>query len=252
MMQPAPDRRTFLTFGLAAGLSALGSFDAHATMPDGTIALKPFAHSRTVTTFAQGLFGHWHFADETDFPPIRQMIDAEFIRTSTPNIYYWEYRPATGPALKDSDADRIERRRAAFFARLAVEYIAPRALRHAGFEQMAADVASGVLAPAAAQHTIGAAAAARCRAAGAPWLMPIFESCAYGSSAHASSAAFYADLPEIDSVHQTGWFCAAALLAASFYDDVAVENPNEVWNFAATAINTAIVLHDLEAGAVPG
>lgn len=246
MFQLTLDRRIFLTFGIAGGLSALGGFDVHAVTPFGPTILNPFAHSSTVTSFAQGLFGHWHFADETDFPPLLQMIDTELIQTGTPNIYRWEYHQATGPIPKDNQADKIERRRAAFFARLAVEYIAPRALCRAGFEQMAADVASGVLSPAAAQHTIGAANAARCRAVGAPSPIPALESCAYRASAYASSAAFYATLPEIDPVHQTGWFCASALLGASFHGDVAVENPAEVWNFAAAAINTAIELRDAE------
>lgn len=244
MTQPALDRLTFLAFGLAGGLSALGDFDVHAAVPDGPTVLKPFAHSRTVTTFAQGLFDHWHFADETNFPPLRQMIDAEFIRTGTPNIHYWNYHPAIGPAPKDSEADKIERRRAAFFARLAVEYIAPRALRRAGFEQMAADVAGGMLSPAGAQHAIGRKYA-HCET-------PMLANCAYGASAHASTAAFYAAHRDIDVVTQTGYFCARALLDASFYDDVAVENPDEVWNFAAAAMNTAIELHDAEAGAVLG
>lgn len=248
MIPPTVDRRTFLTSGSAGGLCALAGFGAQPATFGGAIVLKPFAHSPTITTFAQGLYGHWHFADEADRPPLRQMIDAELVRTDMPNGYSWNYRPTTGPIPKDSEADKIERRRARFFARLAVEYIAPRALRRAGFEQMAADVASGVVAPAAAQHRIGAADAVRCRAAGAPLPMPVLHSCAYGASAHASTSKFYAHLPEIDSVHQTGYFCARALLDASFYDDVAVDNPAEVWNFAAASINMATGLYDAEAG----
>lgn len=252
MIPTAVNRRTFLTAGSAGGLCALGGFGTQAAAFDGAIVLAPFAQSPTITTFAQGLLDHWHFADEVDFPPLRQMIDAELVRTGMPNVYYWDYHPTAGPVPKDSEADKIERRRAEFFARLAVEYIAPRALRRAGLEQMAADVASGVVAPATAQHTIGAADAARCRAAGAPSPMPVLESCAYGASAHASTAAFYTTLPEIDCVHQTGYFCARALLDASFYDDIAVENPAEVWNFAAAAINMAIGLRDAKAGDEPG
>lgn len=230
----------------------MGGFDARAAAPDGQIVLKPFVDSPTVTTFAQGLLDHWYFGNEADFPPLRQMINAEFVRTGVSNLYHWEYRPAAGPVLNGSETDKIERRRAAFFTRLAVEYIAPRALRRAGLEQMAADVASGVVAPAAAQHAIGAANAVRCQAAGAPSPMPALESCAYGTSAHASTAAFYATLPEIDCVHQTGWFCAQALLHASFCDDVAVENPADIWNFAAATINAAIGLRDADAGEVLG
>lgn len=252
MIPPTVDRRTFLTSGFAGGLCALGGVGAQAVALDGAVALKPFAHSPTITNFAQGLYGHWHFADEADRPPLRQMIDAELIRTGMPDIYYWHYHPMTGPVPEESEADKIERRRARFFARLAVEYIAPCALRRAGFEQMAADVASGVMAPAAAQHTIVAADAVRCRAAGAPSPMPALHSCAYGASAHASTAAFYTTRPEIDCVHQTGYFCARALLDASFYDDIAVENPAEVWNFAAAAINMAIGLRDAKAGDEPG
>jgi hypothetical protein len=77
------------------------------------------------------------------------------------------------------------------------------------------------------------------------------ESCAYGASAYASSAASHAAYSEIDCVHQTGWFCAHSLLGASFYDDVAVENPTEVWNFAAAAMNAAIELDNTEIGIVP-
>jgi len=235
----ALNRRTFLTSGAAGSLCALSGLGAHAPSFNGP-ALEPFARSPTVITY-----DHWHFADETDFPPLRQVIDAELFQTGTPNIYYWEYRQATGPAPKDSASDKIERRRATFFARLAVEYIAPRALRRAGFEQMAADVVSGALVPAGAQHTIGAANATRCRAAGAPSPMPALEMCAYGASGHASSAVFYATSSEVDVVHQTGWFCGAALLAASFYDDAAVENPADVWDFAERAINAAMAIgHD--------
>ncbi|AGK58679.1 hypothetical protein HYPDE_35038 [Hyphomicrobium denitrificans 1NES1] len=237
------NRRTFITSGVAGGLWALGGFGALGAAREMPIVLKPFAHSRTVTTFAQGLFDHWHFADETDFPPLRQMIEAEFIQTGTPNIYDWDYRPATGPAPQDSEADKIERRSAAFFARLAIEHIAPCALRRAGFEQMAADVASGVLAPAAAQHTIGAADAARCRAAGAPSPMPTLESSAYGASAHASTTAFYAGHQEIDVVAQTGYFCARALLDAfSYDDDIVIADTAWIWDFAAMVINAAIDL----------
>lgn len=128
MTQPALDRRTFLTFGLAGGLCALSGFCAQGAALDGPIVLKPFAQSRTVTTFAQGLFFH-----EDAMPlTLRRAIEAELVRADVPNHWYWEWHPADEASRQDSDADRDERRRAAFFARLAVEYLAPFALPNAG------------------------------------------------------------------------------------------------------------------------
>lgn len=242
MTQPALDRRTFLTLGIAGGLCALGGFGAPGATLDEPIVLKPFAQSRTVTTFAQGLFFH----EEAMPLTLRRAIEAELARADVPNRWYWEKHPAGGASRPDSDADREERRRAAFFAWLAVEYLAPLALRRAGYEQMAIDVASGTLPPAGAQHTIGRQYARRGLRP-----MPMRASCAYGTSAHASTTAFYADHRDIDVVAQTGYFCARALIDASFYDDeIVVTDAAGVWDFATLAINTAIGLPDAGAGEV--
>lgn len=238
-------RRRFLVFGLAGGLSGPLGLGIDRALSQGPTVLRQFTHSPTVVTFARGLFFGSDDRDEAGLPRLLQMIDAEFVRTGTPTFDRWEYRPGPDPAPEDSEADKIERRRAAFFSRLAVEYIAPRALRRAGFEQMAADVASGALPPAAAQHTIGQGDVRRCRVAGTLAPMPKLESCAYGASAHASTTAFYATRREIDSVHQTGYYCARALIDASFCDDEVIDpDPTWAWNIAALAINAAIGLHD--------
>jgi hypothetical protein len=218
MTQPALDRRTFLAFGVAGGIGALGAFGACGTVPDRPIVLKPFAHSRTVSSFAEGLF----FCEDAMPLPLRRLIEAELART--------DVVPEAPPQ---------ERERAAFFAWLAVRNIAPRALRRAGYEALAMgcenqrDFAPGDAA-AVAQHTIGREHR-DCR------VMPRRASLAYGASAHASTCAFYAGHEDIAVVVETGHYCARALLAGSFYDDeIDAAGATWTWNFAAMAINAAL------------
>lgn len=221
MIQPAVDRRTFLTSGFAGGLCTLSGFSARGAMRDGPIALMPFAHSRTVSGFAGGLF----LCEDAMPTPLRRVLEAELTRTDvTP------------------DAPGQERERAAFFAWLAVRNIAPRALRRAGYEALAVGCenerrfAPGGAA-AVAQHTIGREHRGR-------KIMPRLASRAYGASAHASTTAFYAGHEDIKVVVQAGDPCANALINCCFDDDeIEPADALWIWDFAAMAINAAICLH---------
>ena len=132
-----------------------------------------------------------------------------------------------------------ERQCAEFFAWLAVRSIAPRALRRAGYDALAADCenqpipSNGGSACSIAQHAIGTQYACS--------LEPPLAALAYDASAHASTAAFYAGHEDIAVVTQTGCFCAYALLHGSFYDyDIDMVEASWLWDFAVTAINTAV------------
>lgn len=158
-------------------------------------------------------------------PTLRQAIEAELARTDM---------------ARETTAQ--EREHAAFFARLAVRNIAPRALRRAGYEQMAVDLANERRFPEMAQHTV------ECQDAQGnprPGVMSRLENCAYGACTHASRAEFYARYDDMGLVFDTGRVCARALLTASFYDDDIVSE--DVWDFAARAINAAIDLRRSDA-----
>ena len=129
-----------------------------------------------------------------------------------------------------------ERRQAEFFAGLATRVIAPRFLRRAGYEALASecetqrDLRTPGGAAAVAQHTIGR----ECRSP-----MPRLASIAYGASAHASTCAFYARHGEIETVMQTGNYCARALLSYFDHKDAVAAKSTWIWDFTVTAINVA-------------
>lgn len=211
-------RRSLLTFGLTAGVCALGDVGRRGPAPEPMFVLKPFARYRTVRSFAGCLL----FYDEEMPLPLRRAIDAELDRADAV--------PAT-PAQ--------ERQCAEFFAWLAVRSIAPRALRRAGYDALAADCEKQLIpgngggACSVAQHTIGTQYA---YSSSEPPLAVL----AYEASARASTAAFYAGHEDIAVVTQTGCCCAEALLGGSFYDnDIDTAEASWLWGFAATAINTA-------------
>jgi hypothetical protein len=219
MTLPVSDRRQFLTFGLAGLVCSASGFDAGAASHKGKVFPLPFAGSRTVSSFASGLF----FVDERVPPELRHAIQVELDRI--------DVRP---------DAHADERRRAEFFAWLAVRRIAPRYLRRAGYEALViecekqADLRGG--APARAQQTIGI----EHRDRASRWSPRI--SAAYGACAHASTATFYAGLDEMRWVAETGNYCARALVEC-----LSVENPDPaeqawVWDFAVNAINDAVAV----------
>lgn len=203
-------------FSLAGGLCATGGFGVARAALGPPVILKPFAHSRTVSRFAKRLFLYKDAMPLT----LRRAIETELARTDV---------------VRETTAQ--EREHAAFFSRLAVRNIAPRALRRAGYEQMAADLANEMRFPEMAQHAVEwGDAQGNPRPGAMSWL----ESCAYGACAHASTTEFYARCDDMGAVFDTGPSCARALLAASFYDDDLVAE--DVWNFAARAINAAINL----------
>ena len=105
MVHFTPDRRQFLTTGLAVGLSTVCGFGVGGATLEGKTFPMPFAGSRTVANFASGLF----FCED-DMPiSLSHALDAGLARTDV---------------VPDSHAE--ERRRAKFFAWLAVRCIAPR------------------------------------------------------------------------------------------------------------------------------
>ena len=218
-MQPRIDRRTLLTIGMASSLYTIGGFRGHAALPDSPIALQPFAHSRTVTSFAKELL-----FQRDDMPrALRQAMTVGLERTDVV-----------------ADLPAQERQRAAFLAWVAVRNIAPSALRRAGNEAQAAEceqqvcLSKGMIAAAGAQHAIGK------KYAGSG-LMPPLASCAYGACAHATTAALYARNGDVAAVAEAGHYCARALLDASFYDaEMVVPNTGWLWNFAAVTINEAV------------
>ena len=219
MVHFTPDRRQFLTTGLAVGLSTLCGFGVGGATLEGKTFPMPFAGSRTVANFASGLF----FCED-DMPiSLSHALDAGLARTDV---------------VPDSHAE--ERRRAKFFAWLAVRCIAPRTLRRAGYEVLAADCKNQRdLLPggacATAQHTIG-----KQYAYAHP--MPRLASFAYGASAHASTSAFYASHDDIKIVTDTGTYCARALLEPLCDENANAAELATIWDFAVRAINVAIGL----------
>ena len=150
---------------------------------------------------------------------LSRAIDAELARSDVPAVSLAK-----------------ERRQAEFFAGLATRVIAPRFLRRAGYEALASecetqrDLRTPGGAAAVAQHTIGR----ECRSP-----MPRLASIAYGASAHASTCAFYARHGEIETVMQTGNYCARALLSYFDHKDAVAAESTWIWDFTVTAINVA-------------
>lgn len=210
MHQTALDRRTFMAFGLAGGLGAIGGFGA---LAGGPVALKPFAHSRTVLGFARFLL--------SDATPrtLRETIEAELARTDGTSAI---------PAL--------EREHAMFFARLAVWNIAPRALRAAGYETLAANCERQTCLSHARRELGRARTAigwppARLRDADVP---------AHAACHDAALTASLVGEEDIGVVVRTGGFCGRTLFIGSMYDKDT--DPDRFWKFGAMAINAAIHL----------
>jgi len=131
MIQSGLNRRQFLTTGLAGALSAMSALNACGAALEAKIFPRPFAASRTVSSFASGLF----FCEDAMPLILRRAIEAELDRTVV---------------VPDSPAD--EHLQAEFFALLAVKCIAPFALRRAGYDRLATGVANGMLTPAFAPY----------------------------------------------------------------------------------------------------
>ncbi len=80
MTQPTLHRREFLTTGFAVSALALSGFGARGATIGRRILPRPFAGSRTISSFASGLF-----RSEDDMPvELRRAIDAELARTDVP------------------------------------------------------------------------------------------------------------------------------------------------------------------------
>ena len=69
--------------------------------------------------------------------------------------------------------------------------------------------------------------------------MPPLASSAYGASAHASTAKFYAGHENIETVVDAGKHCAWALLLPLEEEYPDVFETTWIWNFAVKAINVA-------------
>ena len=213
MSQSVLHRRHFLTFGCAASAFWMSDLSARSATLDGRIFSRSFAGSRTVSSFASGL--SWV---EDKMPlALRRAIATELARTDAPS-----YSPAD------------ERGQAEFFAWLAMRVIAPRALRRAGYEALAVGCENE-------RHLQpgGAAALAQSKIGFDFRYSPMLglASTAYGTSAHTSTCAFYAEHDEIEVVGQTGYYCARALLSGDYGVDAAELEWN--WEVAVRAINEA-------------
>ncbi|MDA0990646.1 MAG: hypothetical protein O3A51_07840 [Verrucomicrobia bacterium] len=215
VIQPTLHRRQFLAAGIAGFTLALSAPYALGETLTGRIFPRRFGGSRTISSFATGLF--W---SEDEMPmALSRAIEAELARTNVP-----------------ADSVAAERSHAEFFARLAMGVIAPRTLRHAGYEALAAgcegerDFRPGGAA-ALAQHTIGY----EFRSSEEPRLA----SFAYCACAHTSTCAFYAGYEEMETVVQSGTYLARALLAPFSYEDASATESAWIWNFAVATINAA-------------
>lgn len=225
-MDSIPNRRHVLASGLAIALSACGGFGPLHAAVAAPVFPRSFAGSRTVSSFASGLFS----CEEAMPISLNRAIEAELDR-----------------AALQHDSEAEERRRAEFFAWLTVRVIAPAYLRRAGYDHAAvrceeqSDLWNGMLASATAQHAIGKQYARSST--------PRLASFAYGASAYASTAAFYAGHEDIEVAIQTGHYCACALLKGFSYEDTSQADAAQVWAFAVQAINAAVAL---ETGEIPG
>ncbi|MCA0423773.1 MAG: hypothetical protein LCH61_10680 [Proteobacteria bacterium] len=239
-------RRSFLALALAPflgiGLSPAAAFNK-------TAVIKSFRHSQTITNFACELFCY-----EDAMPmALRTTLDAECASIAAE---YARLIESDWRAQLTEDGVEAERRCAAFFERLAVEYLAPLALRRAGCGQLAVGVANRMVCPSHAQHAIG-----RLFPHGPIYegetvvryvLMPKLAHCAYGACAHAATTHFYADHTDLEVVVTAGSYCARSLLDTCFYDDeVVAPDAHWVWNFAALAINAAVGIYGVEASQSP-
>jgi len=227
MIQSTLHRRQFLAAGIAAAALALwGTSASGGVNSEVRIFPRPFAGSRTISGFADELL----FTDEllhaeNKMPLVlRRAIEAELARTDAP-----------------LDNLAKERCQAEFFAWLAVRTIAPRTLRRAGYETLAAgcenvrDFRPGSSsAMAVAQHTIGREFSSVS--------MPRLAHFAYGASAHASTYAFYAGDDEIEVALRTGEYCARALVQPFSWEDADDIETARIWGFAVAAINAGTII----------
>lgn len=217
-MSPIPNRRHFLAGGFAA-LYACGGFSSLHTALARPVLLRSFAGNRTASSFASCLFRY------EDVMP-NALVSA--IETELSHI------------VVQHDSEAEERRSAEFFAWLTVRVIAPAYLRRAGYDQLAADcenqsdLRDEARPSATAQHTIGKQYAYS--------LTPRLASFAYGASAHASTATFYAGHEDIETVIETGHYCARALLEGFSYEDASPADAAQIWAFAVRAINADLQL----------
>lgn len=173
-------------------------------------SFRPFAESRAIRSFAEGLLGAFDGVPAA----LRLSIEAELDRSDGVS----------------GDAGH-ERLRARFLARIAVGHIAPQALRRAGYARLAGEVSSGAICPSFAQHRIG-------RQYSGVGVMPALPSIAYGACAHASVADFYANRDDIDVAVSAGKHCAWALIGPLSYPEFAATA--RVWDFAMETIGAAI------------
>jgi hypothetical protein len=118
--------------------------------------------------------------------------------------------------------------------------IAPRTLRRAGYEALAAecenerDFRPGGAA-AVAQHTIGHEFRSS--------LTPRLARFAYGACAYTSTCDFYAGHDQIETVTETGTYLSWALLEPLSYEDASVADSAWIWKFAVATINAATDLN---------
>jgi hypothetical protein len=157
-----------------------------------------------------------------------------------PNVLVSAIETELSHIVVQHDSEAEERRSAEFFAWLTVRVIAPAYLRRAGYDQLAAncenqsDLRDEAHPSSTAQHTIGKQYAYS--------RTPRLASFAYGASAHASTAAFYAGHEDIETVIETGHYCARALLEGFSYKDASPADAAQIWAFAVRAINADLQL----------
>jgi hypothetical protein len=75
---------------------------------------------------------------------------------------------------------------------------------------------------------------------------PPLASVAYGASRYADDAAFQARAQNIETFTHTGYYCARALLAPLSDEAADTAEAGWIWDFAVTAINTAMSLDSEE------
>lgn len=224
MVHSTLHRRQFLTVGVAATTLGLSAFGALGATLEGRIFPRPFAGSRTISSFASELLWSRLLRSEDNMPlTLSRAIDAELARTDAP-----------------ADSVAEERSQAEFFAWLAMRLIAPRTLRRAGYEALAAGCENEPSlrpggAAAEAQHTIGR----EFRSLPTPRLA----SFAYGASAHTSTCGFCAGHDRIETVTQTGTCLARVLVTPFAYEDANAADSAWIWNFAVAAINATTDLN---------
>ncbi len=235
-MKSVYNRRSAMTAAMALVLAPSGRSMARSAPRVPTLFPRPFAGSRTVTTFVQELLGH-----EWLVPiPLARELHIELTRPIT------QY---------DSYADEVQR--AEVFAWFAIRTIAPRYLRQAGYGLEAENcerqtsLREGALAAATAQHTIGHDQRVRYDRGGVRTFAPP-EHFAYGASAYACNSAHdptcFVGMPPtpVEWIAQSGWQCARALTQsfASVYDGEEADPVESawVWDAAVSVINQAMAV----------